>query len=87
MKAILILICFSLVCCQSASDKFTGSTGITPGQSLALAGQLLDQYQGLRRANQSSGKAVVEVAPLVPVESEPLSLWQKARGLAALFGF
>jgi hypothetical protein len=85
MKTIAILAaCLSLCSCASYQDK----TGITPGQSLQLAGHLLDQYQGLRRANMTSAKTALVVVP----EPEPgpvrkLSLWDQVRGAAGLLGF
>ena len=67
MKRILTLTALlGLSSCESDQDK----AGITPGQTLTLAGSLLDQYQAQRRANLTSAKTALNVQP-VPV-AEPL---------------
>ena len=61
--------CGLLASCQVQSDKFTSATGITPGQGLTLAGQLLDAYQRKRMANASAAKVAVNLQPGLNAES------------------
>lgn len=64
-----------------AGEKFEQSTGLTAGQGISLAGDWYADYLAARQANKirstagtpapvPSGKAVTEVRPALPVESE-----------------
>jgi len=66
----MFILCGLLASCQVQSDKFTSATGITPGQSLELAGQLLNAYQGKRMANATAAKVAVNVQPGLNAEFE-----------------
>jgi hypothetical protein len=98
MRPLLLLALAALLllpACLNQAAKFRSATGISPGQGLILAGDLLDTYQGLRRANeaaQTSAKTALDVQPATPplqAQPEPAepSLWQQLKGAAALFGF
>ena len=63
MKTLLALLCLSLVCCASFEQSFEKKAGITIGQSISLAGDLVQGYEAARAANRPSGKTVSNPTP------------------------
>jgi hypothetical protein len=66
MKTLAIASALGLLIFSHCSCK----TEITAGQTLGLAGDLLDAYQRQRAANMTSAKTAVNVQPLPVVEAE-----------------
>jgi hypothetical protein len=97
MKLALILavsaIC-SLTSCSNFDQQYTDKTGLTVGQTAAIAGQTYDQVTAARAANRAaatSAKTAVNVqpvpaVPVTPAQGEtPVEKFSLIDHLVALF--